>query len=70
MLVSILVILIICWSPRVLQRFSIDIMHFAGVNPASFALNRDDMARLSDSLRLFSYVNSVVNFFIYYITSK
>ena len=70
MLVSILIIFIICWTPRVLQQFSLGILEFAGLDQHGFALNGSEMARLSISLRMFSYVNSIANVFIYYITSK
>ena len=70
MLLSILIIFIVCWTPRVLQEFSIGIMRFAGLDGSKFALATDDMGRLAMTLRLFSYVNSIANVFIYYITSK
>ena len=67
MLVSILLIFIICWIPRVMQSFITHLVIFIGIG---FALNDKEMDQLSQSLRLFSYVNSIVNVFIYYITSK
>ena len=70
MLVSILTIFIICWTPRVLQEFSIGIMKFSGLDQSGFALEPGEMLRLGMSLRMFSYLNSIVNVFIYYITSK
>ena len=70
MLVSILIVFVICWTPRVTQNFTLGYMRFSAVNPRDFELNFDEMFRLSTSLRMFSYMNSIVNVFIYYLTSK
>ena len=70
MLASVLIIFIICWAPRVLHNVSSGIMEFSGINPDDFALHPDDMIRLSICLRMFSYVNSIANVFIYYLASK
>ena len=70
MLVSILIIFIVCWTPRVLQHFSIALLDFAGIDRSTFALNFHELSRLSTTLRLFSYVNSIANVFIYYFTSE
>ena len=70
MLVSLLIIFVICWTPRVAQSFSLGIMQWAGLDPASFALNEKRMSDLTTAFRMFSYLNSVVNALIYHLTSK
>ena len=70
MLLSILIIFFICWTPRVLQGFSLGFMRWSGKSPDDFALNDKEMGKLSVMLRIFSFLNSTVNVFIYYITSK
>ena len=70
MLVSILVIFVICWTPRVLQSFSLGLMWWSGTNPADFALDLNGMTQLRAFLRICSYFNSIVNVIIYYLTSK
>ena len=70
MLMSVLIIFIICWTPRVAQSFSIELMRWAGLDPSSFALDPAEMFNLRQGFRMFSYVNSIVNIFIYYVTSK
>ena len=70
MLVSILILFIIYWTPRVLQSFSLGFMRWSGFDPASYALDENEMLDLTMVLRMLSYVNSIVNVVIYYITSK
>ena len=70
MLVSILIVFVICWIPRVLQQFSLDLILFSGLNYDDLAISRDEMIKLSNVFKMFSYVNSIVNVFIYYLTSK
>ena len=50
--------------------FSQGILNWAGFDKFSFALSPSEMAILTAFLRMFAYVNSIVNVFIYYITSK
>ena len=68
MLISILIIFIICWTPRVLMSFSLGFMRWSGVKQS--ALSDSELSHLLLFLRMFSYVNSIVNVVIYYITSK
>ena len=70
MLISVLIVFIVCWTPRVLQNFSRGLTHWSGLDPGTIALNDFDMHRLTISLRMFSYVNSIVNALIYYATSQ
>ena len=70
MLVSILIIFIICWTPRVLMSFSLGFLWWSGTDPSDYALNGKEMSQLTAFLRIFSYINSIVNVVIYYITSK
>ena len=70
MLISVLIVFIICWSPRVLQDVSLTAMRYTGSIHNIMVLNDKKMVQLAACLRMFSYVNSIVNVFIYYITSK
>ena len=50
--------------------FSLGFMRWSGTDPSNYVLDNVGMARLTMLLRMFSYVNSIVNVAIYYITSK
>ena len=70
MLIAILVVFIICWVPRVMMSFSVGLLRWSGLSDSEFALSKENMVRLRDVLKMFSYVNSIVNVVIYYITSE
>ena len=70
MLIAILVVFIICWTPRVMMSFSVGLLQWSGLPESKFALSKENVVRLRDALKMFSYVNSIVNVVIYYITSK
>ena len=70
MLVSILIIFIICWTSRELMSFFLGFLWWSGYDKSDYALSGEEMSQLTAFLRMFSYINSIVNVVIYYITSK
>ena len=62
MLVSIIIIFFICWTPRLLFYF---VYHLPGV---SMTLGEFD--DIKPWLELVSYINSCVNAYIYYLSSE
>ena len=53
-----------------MQRFSFGIKHWGGFLGDDFALDENEMFHLTVTLKMFSYINSIVNVVIYYLTSK
>ena len=70
MLVSVLIIFIICWTPRVVQNFYVGLLEWAAIDPYNLILDRYTMGQLNVAFKIVSYDNSIVNVFIYYLTSK
>ena len=72
MLISIVLLFIICWLPRIFYQmaWSIDYSFDVGILETFGGELTFDNQRKSSYLRLFSYVNSCVNVAIYALTSR